>query len=85
MKALEEKNEILKVLVRNLSSSVISNELLELTHNIDKLNKNNIHSKIILYDTEYIIECLNNNSLTFQMIDDLNIQVKISLRRSGIF
>jgi hypothetical protein len=85
MRALEEKNDVLKSLVHNVLSPAISKELIELTHNIDILNKNNIYSKIILCNTEYIIDCLIDNSLTFEMVDDLNIQVKISLRRSGIF
>ena len=85
MKLMEEKNEVLKKLAPRITSRIVASEVLDLTKNLDKLNKSNIYSKLILYNLEYLIECINNNTITFQMADELNTQVQISLRRSGIF
>ena len=85
MRLLEERTNTLKRLIPLIKSTIISNEIKDLVNNLIKLIKNNIHSKIILYTLEHLIECINNKTINFQMVDDVNIQVKVALRRSGIF
>ena len=85
MRLLEEKTETLKRLLPLIKTSIVTNEMKCLINSLDKLNKNNIHSRIILYTLEHLIECVNNNTINYQITEDVNNQVKIALRRSGIF
>ncbi len=85
MRLLEEKIETLKLLFRLVKPLTVSNELKDLINNLNKLNTNNIHSRIILYTLEHLIECINNNTINYRITEDVNNQVKIALRRSGIF
>lgn len=85
MMLLEEKTEILRRIAPGVSSKVVSNEIHALIKNLDKMNKNQIHSKIIIYTLEHLIECVNNRTVDYQLVDNINNQVQIALRRSGIF